>query len=104
MLMKVVIAIVDRASHLDFGAELRLEPARRAGGVFDHADRHARLIFASQTGKELINDMDDCGHLEILLCSEPLNRSTLSSFRYSSIARGGGRKARSFAPVSELSL
>src|SRR5262245_21184797 len=74
MLMKIVVAVINRGSDLRFFAELKLQSSRRAVAAFDHAHRHARLFLPAEAGEELINDMNDRGHSDLLLI-RPLKRS-----------------------------
>jgi hypothetical protein len=72
--MKVVIAVINRASDLRFFTELKLQTSSCASAAFEHAHRHARLILPAEARKELINDMNNRGHSDLLQRFELLER------------------------------
>jgi hypothetical protein len=62
VLMKIVIAEINRRGDLSLIMQLRVEPARRARRTFDDSHLTIRFFFAAETGKKLIDDMHDTDH------------------------------------------
>ena len=65
--MNVVIAVINRARDFRVFTQLKLQTSGRARAAFDDPYRHARLIFPAETGKELIDDMNNRSHSDHLL-------------------------------------
>ena len=62
VLVKVIVADIDRAHDHRLSTRFRLQSPRRPGAALDDADRHTGFFLAAETGKKLIDDVNDVDH------------------------------------------
>jgi len=62
VLVKIIVANIDRGDDLSFLTELDLQSPRRSGATLYHPDGQTGLLFATESGKKLVDDVNDLDH------------------------------------------